>query len=227
MKLALPHTLGAGKVGMGDMKAVVVGGHTRNIGKTSVMAGLIREFAALNWTAVKITQYGHGICSLDGRPCECAPREHAFVLTEEEDASGKSDTSRYLASGARRALWLRVRQGQLGEAFPILQEALASADYAMIESNSILGFLRPHIYLMVLDSSVHDFKASALQYVERADALIPIGSRLDGLFSPKSLSGALGGKPVFPVPARQYYSHDLCCFVSGKLGVPLLDTSGH
>src|SRR6266568_4565110 len=40
------------------MKVVVVGGHSRNIGKTSVMVSLIRGLESLAWTAVKITQYG-------------------------------------------------------------------------------------------------------------------------------------------------------------------------
>jgi molybdopterin-guanine dinucleotide biosynthesis protein len=38
---------------------VVVGGHSRNLGKTSLVAGLIRKFRERNWTALKITQYGH------------------------------------------------------------------------------------------------------------------------------------------------------------------------
>ena len=33
------------------MAIVVVGGHTRNIGKTSVMAGLIRALPEMRWTA--------------------------------------------------------------------------------------------------------------------------------------------------------------------------------
>ena len=45
---------------------VVVGGHSRNIGKTSVVAGLIRKLRDRKWTAVKITQYGHGVCSHHG-----------------------------------------------------------------------------------------------------------------------------------------------------------------
>jgi len=40
---------------------VVVGGHSRNVGKTSVVAGLIAALQELDWTAVKITQYGHGV----------------------------------------------------------------------------------------------------------------------------------------------------------------------
>src|SRR6266542_3177697 len=115
------------------MNVVVIGGHTRNIGKTSVMAGLIRDLRSLAWTAVKITQYGHGICSRDGQPCECEPREHPFVLSEEGSSGGRDDTSRFLAAGARRSLWLRVRQGQLGEAFPVLREGLSRDEWVMIE----------------------------------------------------------------------------------------------
>src|SRR5438132_9139218 len=131
------------------MKVVVIGGHTRNIGKTSVMAGLLDDLKRLGWAAVKITQYGHGICSRDGQPCKCEPKEHPFVLTEEEDRDREraDDTSRFLASGARRSLWLRVRQGQLGEAFPLLIKTLAREEWVMIESNSILSYLEPSLYL--------------------------------------------------------------------------------
>ena len=34
---------------------LVVGGHSRNIGKTSVVEGLIRRFRQKKWTALKIT----------------------------------------------------------------------------------------------------------------------------------------------------------------------------
>ena len=158
------------------MKTVVVGGHSRNIGKTSVMAGLIRCMKSMHWTAVKITQYGHGVCSHDGQPCGCAPTEHPFALTEERDATGRSDTSRFLQAGARRSLWLRVRQGQLAEAMPILREALAGDDCVMIESNSVLQYMEPLVYLAVLDPRQNDFKPSALTYLGRADALVPIAN---------------------------------------------------
>jgi dethiobiotin synthetase len=52
------------------MAIVVVGGHTRNIGKTSVVAGLVRALPEMRWTAFKITQFGHGVCSANGEPCD-------------------------------------------------------------------------------------------------------------------------------------------------------------
>ena len=84
------------------MALVVIGGHSRNVGKTSLVAGLISALPELRWTALKITQYGHGICSADGVPCDCTTDDHTFAVTEERDRSGESDTSRFLLAGAER-----------------------------------------------------------------------------------------------------------------------------
>ena len=65
----------AGGVGGQELMLVVVGGHSRNIGKTSVVAGLIRKLRDRRWTAVKITQYGHGVCAshIGAVACGCEP----------------------------------------------------------------------------------------------------------------------------------------------------------
>lgn len=203
------------------MKLVIVGGHSRNIGKTSVMAELIRSLPKLGWTAAKITQYGHGICSRDGEPCGCEPSEHPFELSEEKDARGGGDTSRFLAAGARRSLWARVRQGQLATALPLLLEALTHEEYVIMESNSILGFIQPDVYLFVLDSSRHDFKTSARDFLERADALVPVGSHFDAQTWPDLDAALFQNKPVFPVEAGNYSNPELTEFVRGKLALPL------
>ena len=196
-----------------DMQIVVVGGHARNIGKTSVMCGLLRGLEQLGWTAVKISPYGHGIRSADGHKCSSESDEHHFVLTEEKNARGRGDTCRFLAAGARRALWLRVREGQLAEAFPVLMRALAGAAWVLIESNSILDFLNPALYIAVLDGSNPDFKASARRLLGRADALAAVGPR----FHPGAWPGIepclIEGKPVFRVAAPDYFNPDLCRFI--------------
>src|SRR5581483_10457440 len=102
---------------------IVVGGHSRNVGKTSVVAGLIAALPEFHWTAMKVTQYGHGVCSANGKACHCASDDQCWAVTEERDRSGKSDSSRFLVSGAARSLWVRTRQGMLAEAMPrVLQE---------------------------------------------------------------------------------------------------------
>ena len=146
---------------------VVVGGHSRNIGKTSVMASIIRMTSRMQWAAVKITQFGHGKCASGGE-CECAGSRHPFSITEETAASSK-DSGRYLAAGAAKAYWLRTRQGNLGHGLPALKRILAANENVICESNSLLGFFTPDLYVMVLDGRIADMKDSARRYFDRAD----------------------------------------------------------
>src|SRR5258706_15243464 len=100
------------------MRTVVIGGHSRNIGKTSVVAGIIAALPQFPWTAMKITQHGHGICSESGEPCDCAIDlpDCPYAIDEERDPDGRSDTARFLRVGARRSLWVRTPQGALSTA---------------------------------------------------------------------------------------------------------------
>src|SRR5262245_7461432 len=80
------------------MAIVVIGGHSRSVGKTSVVAGLIAALPEFNWTALKITQFGHGICSADGKPCDCdTGDDHFRALSDrsEERRVGKECRSRW------------------------------------------------------------------------------------------------------------------------------------
>ena len=154
------------------MALLVVGGSTRNIGKTSVVAGLITALRDRRWTAIKITQYGHGICSADGKECDCATADHTVAFTEERDRDGRSDTSRYLQAGAKRALWVRTQQGELFEAMPRLRKEIATAGDCIVESNSLVQFVRPDLYITVLDPAIADFKGSARRYADRADLIL-------------------------------------------------------
>ena len=114
---------------------VVVGGHSRNIGKTSVAAGIIRALPEMRWTAVKITQYGHGKCAEEGEDCSCSDGGlHPYVL-DEETAPNFHDSGRFLAAGAERAFWLRTARGELGNGIGPLKEILAVAPNAILESN--------------------------------------------------------------------------------------------
>src|SRR5271167_1757368 len=98
------------------MAIVVIGGNSRNVGKTSLVAALIAALAKFRWTAFKITQYGHGVCSRNGEPCDCASADHSWAISEEKNRSGESDTSRFLLAGAERVWWVRTEQGHLAEA---------------------------------------------------------------------------------------------------------------
>ena len=192
------------------MALVVVGGHARSVGKTSVVAGLIAALPEMRWTAVKITQYGHGICSADGAACDCATGDHAWAITEEHDRSGESDSSRFLVAGAARSWWVRTRQGMLAEAMPALRERLSGN--VIVESNAVMKFLRPDVYLTVLNFGNADFKRSALEFLDRASAvLLHQGADVpewDGV----SLK-LMEGKLVFRIQPPEYVTPEVVEFV--------------
>ncbi|MES2394288.1 MAG: hypothetical protein V4555_21835 [Acidobacteriota bacterium] len=199
------------------MAIVVVGGHTRNIGKTSVVAGLIAAMPEMRWTAIKITQFGHGVCSADGKPCECVTADHTIAISEEHSATTGTDSSRYLKAGAEKAYWVRTRQGQLHEAMPRVRQLIAAADNVVIESNSVLRFLHPDVSLTVMDPAVADFKASAMRYLDRADALV-VSGQADMVDAWDGVSAAmLASKPHFAATPPVYCSAELAAFVRERL----------
>lgn len=158
----------------------MVGGHTRSIGKTQLVCDLISAFPEANWIAGKITQYGHGVCAQNGENCDCAPDEHVCAINWEMRADTGTDSARFLAAGARRSFWLRTKQGFLAEALPLLRAGLREAldpsgtelPPLIVESNSLLQFLKPSLYLAVIDPAKEDFKDSARAALDRADALV-------------------------------------------------------
>ena len=198
------------------MAIIVIGGHSRSVGKTSVVAGLISALREFHWTAVKITQYGHGVCSANGEPCDCATADHSWAISEERDPSGESDTSRFLLAGAVQALWARTEQGRLAEAMPALRKRLEGARNVIIESNSVLKFLRPDLYLTVLDPSTPDFKNSAREFLDRADAVILHEAPGGPAWQAVSLKPVVE-RPIFRITPPNYVTPEISEFVRSLL----------
>jgi molybdopterin-guanine dinucleotide biosynthesis protein len=200
------------------MAIIVVGGHSRSVGKTSVVAAIIARLPQMHWTAFKITQFGHGFCTADGEPCDCQTDEHTVAVSEERNASTGTDSARYLAAGAARSFWVRARIGNLAAAMPRLRKELAAAENAIIESNSILGFLRPDLYLSVLDHATADFKDSARLFLDRADALLVHASSEKLAPQWRGVSARLvDGIPRFAIAPPEYMTDAVIAFVQDRL----------
>ena len=200
------------------MAIVVIGGHSRNVGKTSVVAGLITALPEFAWTAMKITQFGHGVCSVTSEPCDCAlnETEHAWSVDEEQSTAADTDTSRFKAAGARHVYWVRTKQGQLALAMPRIREILPASRNVIIESNSVMKFVRPEVYLPVLDFATEDFKDSAREFLDRADGVILHANHSDPRWTNISLR-PIAGKPVFRITPPEYVTPEIAEFVKGKI----------
>jgi molybdopterin-guanine dinucleotide biosynthesis protein len=202
---------------------VMVGGHTRNIGKTSVVEGIIKAMPEINWTAVKITQFGHGVCSVNGESCDCATADHQFSISTERRRDSGTDTARFLAAGAKRSLWVRTRQGELFTALESLKRQIENDEFVIVESNSLRRFVKPELYLQVLDPDNIDFKLSAQQFFDLADAYLLVAGRHDERVQEGTLSVLLAReterkKPCFTVSPREHFmNRDVISFVRLKM----------
>ena len=201
------------------MRSVVIGGNSRNIGKTGLAVSIIGATRSFGWTAVKVTQFGHGICSRNGGPCGCAVStpQCPYDISVEDGLIPSTDTARMLSAGADEVLWVRVALGQLQEAMPAIRDRLHGKGYVLLESNSILDHWRPDAFLSVLQCDVDDCKASAARVAPSADAFVlPPSKRRtpewDGFDS-----DLLDSRPVFRVAPPAYCTPDVVEFVRGRM----------
>jgi hypothetical protein len=201
---------------------VVVGGHSRNIGKTSVVAGLIRRLKHLNWTALKITQYGNGVCASHNaaEACGCEPEDGCEFDLSEEFEPNPTDSGRFLAAGAERSFWLRVPSGELPRAAGLVNKILAQGDHVIVESNSVVELVAPDVFLMLLDFGCEDFKPSSLRFIDRADGFVVIDRGINAPLWQEVARGLWDGKPQFLVKPPRYVTAELVEFVKSRAGAP-------
>ena len=204
------------------MKTVVVAGQSRKVGKTAVIAALIRALRPLNWTAVKISRHRGSIPHSKSVSTRRVAQKSGFLLTEEVTASITCDTGRFLAAGAKRALWLRVRSENFADGFTALWQAVKHEKWIMIESNSILDYRTPTLCLLVLDNSQRAFKATARRLLPRADAIIQIERPIGPQYASNHIPPRI---PVFSVPRGSSLNKRVLSFVRRKLQLSLASRS--
>ncbi|HXK03005.1 MAG TPA: hypothetical protein VMS37_11430 [Verrucomicrobiae bacterium] len=197
---------------------VVVGGHSRNIGKTSVVAGLIRKLRDRRWVAMKITQYGHGVCEhhTGAASCGCEPESGEPFALSEEFEPGKTDSGRFLAAGAERSFWLRAPAGELPRAAELVHKILRQGENVIVESNSVVELVRPDVFLMVMDFSCGDFKSSSLRFMDRADAFLVIDRGINAPLWAGVAQGVWDQKPQFLVKPPRYVTAEVVEFVKSR-----------
>jgi hypothetical protein len=206
------------------MKLVVIGGHSRSVGKTSVAAALIAATRELDWTAVKLTQYGHGVCSSSGQPCGCAvdDPECPYSISRETALDTGTDTARLLQAGAAAAYWARAPFRRLAPLIPELTALVVDRPYVIVESNSIVEFWRPDLYLQVLRFDVADFKESSRRFFHQADAYVRTDRERQEPCWPEVDRRPLVERPIFVAEPPGFRNDDLVDFCLLRLGKHLL-----
>ena len=148
------------------MAIVVEGGSGRGVGKTALICGLIAALPEYCWTAVKISTHAHGL-----------PQPVWEETEPAADLGQGTDTARYLAAGAHRALFVSAGDDELGRTVLQLIEEEGPAGNLIIESNRILRHLKPDLCLAVAGGTEEASKPSFTAVVERMDAMVVLAER--------------------------------------------------
>jgi hypothetical protein len=81
-----------------------------------------------------------------------------------------------------------------------------------------LKFLRPDLYLTILDPATADFKKSAQEFLDRADAIILQQSANSPSWQSVSMK-PVADCPVFQIKPPDYVTPQMVEFVRAKLGI--------
>jgi hypothetical protein len=141
---------------------LVVGGSTKDIGKTALVCAIISALRDYDWTALKITAHDY--------VANIGQDSTSPAIREETARGGQTDTSRYLAAGARRAL-LVTRQD---DGIPIdeMCRALGSDRNILFESNRIVDVIEPDVCLAIVVGPAANWKPSFVRLLQKADAVV-------------------------------------------------------
>src|SRR5208282_5705850 len=191
------------------MAIVVEGGSGRNVGKTSLVCGLIAALPELAWTAVKVTSHVH---------------DEREAVWEEKGAGQGTDTGRYLAAGARRAFLLTAPEAfssgktEVADVLDRFWQNLGRGTNLIFESNRILNYLRPDLCLLVLgapDRAHH--KSSFARAVASGDAMV---ARADVDAVVGDASGRdEHSRPIFHLVDLERISSEMLEWMRGRLNL--------
>lgn len=172
---------------------IVVGGHSRSVGKTSTIEQILRSRRGESWTAVKISAHRHG-CARGASP----------LVEEARSASPLTQAGRYLAAGASRALLCRTPDARLAEVTTFLRRLLDDGARVIVESNRIAEVLRPDVLLFLVAPAIDDWKPSSGPCLARADALVTPGHAAAAVAAATARGASLDGHPVFEMDGNRH-----------------------
>lgn len=148
-----------------------VGGFTSDVGKTTLLCELLREFPG--WEAIKTTRGHYRSCGKDPHAC-CVSHllsdEPLLRSGREETYEAGKDTGRYWDAGAANVHWLIMTDNQVEKGIRQALERVQSPG-VFIEGNSFSQFVDTAYFVMVRQAGNDKIKNSARRILNQATAI--------------------------------------------------------
>jgi hypothetical protein len=155
-----------------DKSILLIGGATRNLGKTALITSILHHFSRQNnISSLKIKSIYKGDDFFHGKDNNPLLENEKYRLSEEFSADN-SDAGLMLTAGAKRAFKLKVKAEFLSDGFLEFNDKRDENELLIVESNSLREIVKPGIFIMIKHSQNVDIKPSALRLEHLADLII-------------------------------------------------------
>ncbi|MGF1586669.1 MAG: hypothetical protein ACFCUM_15190 [Bacteroidales bacterium] len=149
---------------------LIIGGASRNVGKTELVCGLIRRLGQENpIISLKISGINPGSDPLHG---DHGPPPEKFHLLEETSTKGLKDSSKMLLAGASKAFYLRTRDEYLQEALDYFFSVADKGSVIICESILVRRLIIPGLFIIIRSISEESVKKSLGEVQHLADLTI-------------------------------------------------------
>jgi molybdopterin-guanine dinucleotide biosynthesis protein len=150
---------------------VAIAGVSSEVGKTTLLCDLLREFPG--WEAIKVTRGHYRSCGKDPHAC-CV----SHLLGDEplvrsgfrETYAADKDTGRYWEAGAAKVHWVIVTNEQVKRGTELALERVR-APGVLIEGNSFLQFIDVDFVVLVTGDADTKVKSSTRWAFQKASAV--------------------------------------------------------
>jgi molybdopterin-guanine dinucleotide biosynthesis protein len=154
---------------------IAVAGTSSEVGKTTLLCSLLREFPA--WEAIKMTRGHYRSCGKDPHAC-CVSHllsdEPVIRSGREQTYACGKDTGRYWDAGASNVHWVIVTDDQVERGIGLALERVNSPG-VLIEGNSFLRFIDVDFAVIAAGWGDGQIKSSARRAFQKASAIYFFG----------------------------------------------------
>ncbi len=150
---------------------LLVGGASRNVGKTTLITKIIENFSQnKSIIGLKIKTISDSDNYFHGK--DSSKYFEKYLLEEGNHADLNEDAGKMIQAGAKRTFLLRTKSEFLSEAIQFFLSNICESDLIVCESNSLRKYFEPDLYLLIKNENETNMKPSALELENYADKII-------------------------------------------------------
>jgi hypothetical protein len=153
---------------------LTVGATNRNLGKTEFICRLLERFHKKKIVAIKIKTLYTGDSHFHGKGTVLKGN---YLIREENFEEGLDDSKRFITAGASKVFYIKSKIDFLEIAIEEILGKFPHDQLFISESNSLLKFHKPGVFIMITGPDQSIYKPSSLEYMEKADLIIKSDGR--------------------------------------------------